>query len=130
MAAPMVAGKRVILVGGDERQQAVRRLERELGCTIEWVRTSDKDARLPAMPSTRNAACVVVLMKWIRHNTHRECVAWCKRHGMPVSIHWGGYGVNSIANSLLKNDQLRGGGGGGGRHVPCANRCAGVYSHA
>lgn len=102
--ARLLGGKTVVLVGGDERSAARRKLEEAFGLErLIWVATSEQNTRITfegeiARPEV---ALVLLAIRWIRHalNDTRE-LAW--KHQKPLVNLPGGYNPNQVAEQILR----------------------------
>lgn len=102
--AKLLAGRVVLLIGGEQQPEAVARLERQLGLReLRWIQTTphqplDGFEPLVARPEV---ALVLLMIRWTSHS-FSYIRSLCERYGKPFVRLPGGYGTNQIAHQILK----------------------------
>jgi|GEM_PF-2816098 len=87
-----LTGKRIVAIGGDRRQPAIRRIRRDLKLsTVNWVATQEsKPSGTTYLPRISRAQpdIVILLIGLMRHQQISDIRNFCRRHGIPcVTLH-------------------------------------------
>lgn len=107
--APLLAGKVVVLIGGDVREDRREALKTELGVAeLRWIKST------PTNPATKfdaeikraDVGLVLVAIRWVRHNTAYAVADACTKFKKPLVRLPGGLGSNAVAHEIL--DQVKG----------------------
>lgn len=108
-AKELLAGRAIMLIGGERRADREKALCEALGLSeIYWMRTSEQHQPLDQfepLVAKEDVACVVLMIRWSRHG-YGDVKQFCDRHKKPLVRLPGGYGVNQIAKQIL--DQVGG----------------------
>jgi hypothetical protein len=108
-ARELLAGRSIVLIGGERRGDREKALREGLGLAeVYWMKTSEQHQPLDAFEpliAKEDVACVVLMIRWSRHG-YGDVKQFCDRHGKPLVRLPGGYGVNQIAKQIL--DQVGG----------------------
>jgi hypothetical protein len=110
--ARLLAGRSVVLIGGDPRPGAKESLERAFGLgQLVWVGTSEHQPVADFEPVVARPEVVLVLLaiRWSSHS-YAELQKYCERHGKPLVRLPGGYNPNQVATQILVqcSDRLSG----------------------
>ncbi len=96
-------GKHVILVGGDERKEAKKRIRAAFQLRfLEWE-TGLNPRRIDATAQRirqGSADLVILLVRFLGHKTTERLVPELRRAGIPFAVVHHGYGVAALANAL------------------------------
>ncbi len=67
-ARDLLRGREVVIVGGDERKEAVTQLATAFGCRVQWVETAPHTSLSVLEPAiTDDVAVVLLLIRWSSH---------------------------------------------------------------
>ena len=100
----VLAGKRVVLIGGDERPTRRDAIVRALDLAeLHWVATKSGGSResIQAAVSRDDVAVVLLLIRWASHGYGDYCEV-CRRFGKPFVRLPGGYSANTIASECIR----------------------------
>ena len=98
-------GRKLVIVGGVKNEQARRRLERELRCTLEWVECEKSGTknieRLHERIDNATLDMVLLLKRYIGHNTSPHIASPASRSSH-VKLIWveHGYGIEQIKQAI------------------------------
>ncbi len=101
--AKLLAGKSLVIIGGDGRPDTIKSLETAFGLrSVEWIATSEHDSyrNFESSIARSNVAVVLLLIRWASHS-FGEVASLCSRHGKPLVRLPGGYNPNQIAAAIL-----------------------------
>jgi hypothetical protein len=100
--APLVAGKTILLIGGEPQREAALRLETALGCHVHWLTSEPHQSHYDFEPAIARGevAVVVLLIRWSSH-AFSEVAAFCRTYDKPLVRAPSGYGVNRLARAIL-----------------------------
>lgn len=107
----LIAGRAVVMIGGDVRRKAKAALERDLGLSeLRWISSRPHQSLGDFTPAIAHDDVAVVLLA-IRFASHSygELISECERYGKPFVRLPGGYASNQVAHQILKqaSDRLR-----------------------
>lgn len=103
-AARLLAGKAVVLIGGNVREERRAALERELGMgELRWIRSTPTNPALKfeADLKKRDVALVLLAIRWVRHATGYAVAETCVKAGKPLVRLPGGLGTNTVAAAVV-----------------------------
>jgi hypothetical protein len=108
----LLAGRSVVLIGGDPRPGAKESLERAFGLQqLFWVGTREHQSITEFEPTVARPEVVLVLLaiRWSSHS-FAEVQKFCDRYGKPLVRLPGGYNPNQVAAQILMqcSDRLSG----------------------
>ncbi|HLO42094.1 MAG TPA: hypothetical protein VK176_13795 [Phycisphaerales bacterium] len=101
----MLAGSRVVIVGGERREEAVNRIREAFELAeVEWVALPEHGSTAPAEAPIRRAdtRLVLVLIRLAGHLHTEEVAMFCDRHGKPLIRLPAGYNPERIAAEVLE----------------------------
>lgn len=102
--ASLLRGRALVVIGGLPRDQHARNFERVFELSeLVWVHSRENNPDLaPLEPPIARAdvACVLLLIRWIRHALG-EVAKLCERHGKPLVRVPGGYNPETLAPQIL-----------------------------
>ena len=101
--ASLLAGKSLLMIGGDERPEARLALERAFGLNrLDWIGTVKHESFHNFEPyvARPDVAAVLLLIRWVSHS-FGELKGVCERHGKPLVKLPGGYNPNQVAAAIL-----------------------------
>ncbi|WMT55977.1 hypothetical protein [Truepera radiovictrix] len=109
-AAALLAGRTLVLIGGEPRPEAREQLEAALGCRVDWPdapKHASPDLFKPAI-SRQEVGAVLLLIRWSSH-VFGELEPLCAAHGKPFVRVTGGYNPRALARAILEQagEQLR-----------------------
>ncbi len=97
----LLAGREILIVGGDERKEAVAGLAAAFGCRVRWLETAPHTSLSLLEPAvTESVAVVLLLIRWSSH-VYGELAHVCKARGVPLVRLAGGYNPNRVAHDVL-----------------------------
>lgn len=100
----MLAGRVVVLIGGDVREPHRSRIETGLGLKgLDWIETSETHQAVADFEShivRPDVALVLLGIRWSRH-AYGGVRTLCAKHGKPLVWIPGGYNINQIAWRIL-----------------------------
>ncbi len=106
----LLEGSRIVLIGGEPREDATRRIERAFGLSeCEWTTAREHASSAPLEAPIRRAdtRLVLILIGLTSHQHVEDVSAWCVKHGKPlVRLPGKGYNPERIAAEVL--DQASG----------------------
>jgi hypothetical protein len=105
----MLAGRRVVVIGGEARPEAVARIEEAFGLAgCDWVRLNEHGSgRAMAAPIAQpDTALVLVLIKLTGHLHADEAREYARSAGKPLVILKAGYNPEQIAQAVLDQAAL------------------------
>jgi hypothetical protein len=101
---PLLAGKTVVLIGGDPRPDAAETLKRafDLG-HLDWVPSNKHQSYYEFRPHIARDEVAVVLLaiRWASHS-FANVKAFCDETGKPLVRLPAGYGANQVARQVLE----------------------------
>ncbi len=101
-ARDLLRGREIVIVGGDERKEAVAQLSAAFGCRVRWLETAPHTSLSVLEPAiTDDVAVVLLLIRWSSH-VYGELVHACKARGVPLVRLVGGYNLNRVAHDVLE----------------------------
>jgi hypothetical protein len=109
-AARLLAGKSVVLIGGNRRREAQESLTRALGLNdLVWIETKEHQAvdAFEPLIARGDVALVLLAIRWSSH-AFGDVKQICDRHGKLLVRLPGGYNPNQVAAQILSqvSDQL------------------------
>jgi hypothetical protein len=102
-ASRLLAGRAVVLIGGDPRPGAKESLERAFGLReLVWVGTREHQSITEFEPfvARPEVALVLLAIRWSSHS-YAEVQKFCDRYGKPLVRLPGGYNPNQVAAQIL-----------------------------
>jgi hypothetical protein len=110
--ARLLAGRRVVLIGGECRPYAKTALEEAFDLEeLTWIETREHQTIEGFEPfiARPDVAVVILAIKWSSHS-YGEVRVFCERHGKPLVRLPGGYNPNQVAHQILSQcgERLRG----------------------
>jgi hypothetical protein len=102
-ASRLLAGRSVVLIGGDPRPEAKESLERAFGLRqLIWVGTREHESITEFEPvvARPEVALVLLAIRWSSHS-YAEVKKFCDRYGKPLVRLPGGYNPNQVAAQVL-----------------------------
>jgi hypothetical protein len=109
----LLAGRSVLLIGGDVREAHRQRLGTVLGAEVHWPRTSENKPDLPALEpwiARPDVVAVLLLIRWIRHALG-DVATLCQRYDKPLVRLPAGYNPSQVCAAILDQGERRLGGG-------------------
>ncbi len=101
-ARDLLRGREVVIIGGDERKEAVTQLSNAFDCRVRWLETAPHTSLSVLEPAiTDDVAVVLLLIRWSSH-VYGELVHICKARGVPLDRLVGGYNPNRVAHDVLE----------------------------
>lgn len=99
----LLAGRTLVLIGGHPKPESVSRLEQSLGCKVEWLESRPHQSPEEFRPALARAdvLVVVLLIRWSSH-VFGNVQAYCAEAGKLLVRAPGGYSVNTLAHTILK----------------------------
>jgi len=100
---PLLEGGRVVIVGGEPRQDAIERMENAFGATVEWVELSEhgSGARMQAPIERSDTRVVLLLIKLIGHVHADEAREYARSADVPWVNIEAGYNPNTVAEQMM-----------------------------
>jgi hypothetical protein len=101
--ARLLAGRSVLLIGGNRRREAQESLRRALGLLdLVWIETKEHQAVAGFEPLIvrPDVALVLLAIRWSSH-AFGDVKLLCDRHGKPLARLPGGYSPNQVAAQIL-----------------------------
>ncbi len=101
----MLRGSRVVIIGGERREDAVVRIREAFELSeLEWVMLPEHGSTAPAeAPIRRTDTRLVLLLIRLAGHLHTEEVSlYCERHGKPLIRLPAGYNPERIAAEILQ----------------------------
>jgi hypothetical protein len=110
--ARLLAGRSVVLIGGNRRRGAQESLKRMLGLKdLVWIETREHQSIEGFEPAVArpDVALVLLAIRWSSH-AFGDVKQFCDRYGKPLVRLPGGYNLNQVAAQILLqcSDQLDG----------------------
>ncbi len=110
--AKLVAGRKILLIGGDERKPQKQAIEEAFGLSeLVWFVTKEHHPVREFVPHVARdeVALVLLAIRWSSHS-YREVNDFCQQYNKPLVRLPGGYNPNQIAEQVLTQcaDRLRG----------------------
>lgn len=99
VAADALEGKRVLVVGCEPKRREYEAAIRRLGGEMEWVEGTEGQARLEA--AIRRVDGVVLLTRFIRHQSFWDATALAKGHGVKV-VACPKLGIRSVSRAAVE----------------------------
>lgn len=109
LARRLLAGRAVLLIGGDVREAHRQRLAAALGSPVHWPRTSEAKPDVPALESwiaRPDVVAVLLLIRWIRHALG-DVALLCQRHDKPLVRLTAGYNPAQVTTALVEQAARR-----------------------
>jgi hypothetical protein len=101
--ARLLAGRSILLIGGNRRREAQESLRKALGLLdLVWIETKEHqsiDAFEPLI-ARPDVALVLLAIRWSSH-AFGDVKQFCDRHGKPLVRLPGGYSPNQVAVQIL-----------------------------
>ncbi len=107
-AAELLAGRTVVLIGGDRRPAAERALLAALRLKkLDWIETREHQSLegFESHVARPDVAVVLLAIRWSSHS-YGDVKQFCDRYGKPLVRLPGGYNPNQVARQIL--DQCSG----------------------
>jgi hypothetical protein len=104
-ARQLLAGRTVLLIGGEERPQHARRLEQALDLReLRWVGHREHSSLAPLEHEIARPEVDLVLLpiRWNGTETGPTIRQWCKHYHKPCVTLKAGYSANQIAHAVLE----------------------------
>lgn len=101
----MLSGARVVLVGGEPREESRRRIEEAFGLReLEWVSVTEHASSAPLEAPIRRAdtRLVLILIRLASHQHVDDVTRWCEQYGKPLVRLPAGYNPERIAAEVLE----------------------------
>jgi hypothetical protein len=101
--ARLLAGQRVVLIGGDRRRDAQEALRQAFGlAAVFWIATREHQSFETFEPliARPDVALVLLAIRWSSHG-FGEVRHLCDRHGKPLVRLPGGFNPNQVATQIL-----------------------------
>ena len=98
----LLAGRSVVLIGGNRRREAQQSLRSALGLLdLIWIETKEHQAVAEFEPLIvrPDVALVLLAIRWSSH-AFGDVKRLCDRHGKPLARLPGGYGPNQVAAQI------------------------------
>lgn len=109
--AGLLAGRTVVLIGGEPRPDATQQLETAFRCRVDWPNAPKHASPDIFKPNIRRneVGVVLLLIRWSSH-VFGELEPFCREHGKPLVRVTGGYNPKSLARAILEQggERLRG----------------------
>lgn len=108
-AADMLAGKAVILIGGDRRPHAAEKLQQAFQLSeLIWIDTRAHESVSGFEPyvARPEVAMVLLAIRWSSHS-YGEVQDFCRTYGKPLVRLPGGYNPNQVAAQILEQCSQR-----------------------
>lgn len=110
--ARLLAGRSILLIGGDPRPRSQEALERAFGLReLIWMGTREHESftAFEPMVARKEVAVVLLAIRWTSHS-YAEVQQYCERYGKPLVRLPGGYSPNQVAVQILMqcSDRLSG----------------------
>ena len=99
VAVDALSGKRVLVVGCEPKRREYEAAIRRLGGEMEWVEGTEGQARLEA--AIRRVDGVVLLTRFIRHQSFWDATALAKGHGVKV-VACPKLGIRSVSRAAVE----------------------------
>ncbi len=102
-ARELLAGKELVLIGGQRRPHHVANLRTALGLAdVRWLSTPDHTSFTFFEPDIArpDVAAVVLAIRWSNHD-YAEVQRYCDKYGKPLIRLRAGYNPNQVAHHLL-----------------------------
>ena len=102
-AARLLAGRSIVLIGGNRRREAQESLRNALGLRdLVWIETKEHQAVNGFEPliARTDVALVLLAIRWSSH-AFGDVKQLCDRHGKPLVRLPGGYSPNQVAAQIL-----------------------------
>lgn len=97
-----LAGRSITLLGGVMKPSHHAALERELGCTVDWIPSAEYDhGHHAAARVTPETAVVVLAVRWMAH-AHNALRDIARERNVPYVMHPGGLSPSSVAWQILQ----------------------------
>jgi len=112
-AAGLLAGRSLVMIGGEARAAAKQALEEAFRLSeLIWVKTREQNPRMDFEPyvSQPDVAAVLLAIRWSRH-AFSDVKSLCDKHGKPLVRLPAGYHPNQVAEQILAQcgERLRSG---------------------
>jgi hypothetical protein len=107
--AAMLAGRAVVLIGGDRRPHAAEALERAFQLSeLIWLdtRAHDSTAAFEPYVARPEVAMVLLAIRWSSHS-YGEVQEFCRLYGKPLVRLPGGYNPRQVAAQILQQGSHR-----------------------
>ena len=107
--AELLAGRNIVILGGQPKQDAIDAIAEHLHCGVDWIETKPHKSiySFKANVIREEVLLVILLIRWSSH-AYADVDNFCKEHAKLLVRITGGYNVNSLAHSILQQvgDQL------------------------
>jgi len=109
---PLIAGQKMLLIGGIPKQETRQRLEQRLGLgELEWLETREHESssRFEALVHHPDVKLVCLLVRWSGHDHVDTIKDYCRNANKPCVLIPRGYGLNQLAHEIMSQtgDRLR-----------------------
>jgi hypothetical protein len=108
--AALLAGRALVLIGGEPRPEAAQHLSAALGCPVVWPEAPKHASPALFKPHIlrEEVGAVLLLIRWSSH-VFGELEPLCAAHGKPFVRVTGGYNAKALARAILEQagEQLR-----------------------
>jgi len=101
--ARLLAGRSIVLIGGNRRREAQQSLERSLGLRdLVWIETKEHQAvdAFEPLIARADVALVLLAIRWSSH-AFGDVKQFCDRHGKPLVRLPAGYSPNQVAAQII-----------------------------
>lgn len=101
---PVLGGKAIVLIGGDERRRSSERLREAFQLSrIDWQASRAHQSHYLFEPAIRreDVAAVLLAIRWSSHS-YTEVSHLCEQHGKPFVRLPGGYHPNRVARCIIE----------------------------
>lgn len=102
-ARSVLEGGRIVIVGGEPRQDAIARIEEAFGAIVEWVELTEhgSGARMQAPIQRADTRVVLLLIKLTGHQHADEAREHSRAAGVPCVNMEAGYNPNMVAEQVI-----------------------------
>lgn len=102
-ARALLENGRIVIIGGEPRQDAIGRMESAFGASIEWVELTEhgSGARIQAPIERPDTRIVLLLIKLIGHLHADEARAYSRAAGVPFVNVEAGHNPNMVAEQVM-----------------------------
>lgn len=102
--ASWLSGREMVMIGGQCRPLSQQAMERAFGlASLRWISTRPHESndKFEADVARAETACVVLAIRWASHS-YEGVSEMCVRHGKPFVRLPRGYGVNQVAEEIVR----------------------------
>jgi len=101
-ARRLLQDARLLIVGGESRPQSIRNLEEAFGCMVRHETPGPHSSLSRLGPAVASSTAVLLLIRWSSHHHGQQLKAMCRQAGCPLVLLPAGYGVEQVADAVLK----------------------------